>query len=213
MIVIVDYGMGNLASIANMLKKAGAQARISSDSGVIAGASKLILPGVGAFDAGMKNLHERGLIAPLNAAVLERRTPVIGLCLGMQLMTRRSEEGKAEGLGWIDAETVRFRLGEHGALKVPHMGWNTMRFAQATPLEAGLDSDSRFYFVHSFHVVCRTESEILGRTSYGYEFTSAVSRDNITGVQFHPEKSHRFGLQLLRNFAAPIETQAERVSA
>jgi imidazole glycerol-phosphate synthase subunit HisH len=201
MITIVDYGVGNLASIANMLKKGGAQSLITSDPGALADAEKLILPGVGAFDAGMKHLAARKLIEPLNRAVLERRVPVIGLCLGMQLMTKRSTEGSETGLGWLDADTVRFRI-DDPSVKVPHMGWNTMRFTHASPLADGLDDDARFYFVHSFHLVCRDRADILGETHYGYDFASSIERDNIMGVQFHPEKSHRFGLQLLRNFAA-----------
>jgi glutamine amidotransferase len=200
MIIIVDYGMGNLSSIANMLKKSGSPATIASDPQIVRDAEKLVLPGVGAFDSGMKNLADRGLIDPLNRAVLERKVPVLGLCLGMQLMTRRSEEGRLPGLGWIDAETVRFRLADP-QLKVPHMGWNTMRFAKSSALACGLADDARFYFVHSYHLICADDSDALGRTIYGYEFVSAIERTNIFGVQCHPEKSHRFGMQLLRNFS------------
>lgn len=200
MIVIVDYGVGNLPSIANMLKKAGVPSRITADAGALAEAEKLILPGVGAFDAGMKNLAERKLIEPLNRAALERRVPVIGLCLGMQLMTKRSTEGSQTGLGWIDAETIRFRV-DDPALKVPHMGWNTMHLTRPSAIGEGLDDEARFYFVHSFHLVCHDRDDVLGVTTYGYEFASSIERDNIMGVQFHPEKSHRFGLQLLKNFA------------
>jgi glutamine amidotransferase len=200
-IVIVDYGMGNLASVANMFRKGGAQPTISSDPTAIAAATKLVLPGVGAFGKGMEHLRERGLIEPLNDAVLNRRVPVIGLCLGMQLMTRHSEEGQTAGLGWIDAETVRFRFDPPSSLKVPHMGWNHMRLLRDIPLVSGLDDESRFYFVHSYYVNCANPGDTLGVTTYGREFTSAISRENIMGVQFHPEKSHKFGLQLLRNFA------------
>lgn len=200
MITIVDYGVGNLASIANMLKRVGAAATITSDPHAIENADQLILPGVGAFDAGMKNLAERRLIEPLTRAVMERRVPVMGLCLGVQLMTRRSAEGNLAGLGWIDAETVRFRF-DDPALKVPHMGWNTMRFVHDSPLQKDFEPDARFYFVHSFHLVCNDPRDVLGVTNYGYEFVSGVARDNIWGVQFHPEKSHRFGMQLLTNFA------------
>lgn len=206
MIVVVDYGMGNLASIVNMLKKGGTECVVSSDPMRVGEAEKLILPGVGAFDTGMKNLAERKLIEPLNRAVLERKAPVLGLCLGMQLMTKRSAEGLLAGLGWFDAETVRFRF-QDPSLKVPHMGWNTMRFTQESFLEQRLDADARFYFVHSFYVICNRPSNVLGVTTYGHEFACALVNDNMTGVQFHPEKSHRFGLQLLRNFAeltAPV---------
>ena len=183
-----------------MLKKGGTQCVVASDPMVIGEAEKLILPGVGAFDTGMKNLAERKLIEPLNRAVLERKAPVLGLCLGMQLMTKGSAEGSLAGLGWFDAETVRFRF-QDPALKVPHMGWNTMRFTQESFLAERLDTDARFYFVHSFYVMCNRPSNVLGLTTYGHEFASGLVNDNMTGVQFHPEKSHRFGLQLLRNFA------------
>lgn len=202
MIVIVDYGMGNLGSIANMLKKVGVPARISAEQAVIEQADKLILPGVGAFDQGMKHLAERGLVDVLNEQVLGRGKPVLGLCLGMQLFSGRSEEGQARGLGWIEAETVRLRYGpEHGPLKVPHMGWNTITPARSHPLLDGLGSEPRFYFVHSYHVVCADLACVLAEASYGFELTAAVARGNVLGVQFHPEKSHRFGMRLLKNFA------------
>lgn len=202
MIVIVDYGVGNLGSIANMLKKIGATATIASDPAVIREADKLILPGVGAFDHGMENLSERGLIPLLNSVVLEKRIPVLGLCLGMQLLTTKSEEGQLPGLGWVDAETVRFKFDEtHAYLKVPHMGWNTLEICRSHPLFTDLESDSRFYFVHSYHVTCNREDEILAKTIYGYPFASVIGKDNIMGVQFHPEKSHKFGMNLLKNFA------------
>lgn len=205
MIVIVDYGMGNLASIANMLKRCGVRAEITSDHSAIDRAGKLILPGVGAFEAGMRNLGERGLIGPLTRAVMERGVPALGLCLGMQLMSNRSAEGSLPGLGWIDAETVRFQF-DDPSLKVPHMGWNTMRFARQSVLADQLDDDARFYFVHSYHLVCRDRADILGLTTYGYEFASGIARGSVMGVQFHPEKSHRFGMQLLKNFAAMSAT-------
>jgi glutamine amidotransferase len=202
MIVIVDYGMGNLSSIANMLKKVGSPALISSDPGAVREAARLILPGVGAFDGGMRNLANRHLVEPLNRAVLETKVPVIGLCLGMQLMTRGSEEGHLPGLGWIGADTVRFRWsGRSAPMKIPHMGWNTTHFTRDSALARNLDEGARFYFVHSFHLVCGNEEDVLGRTTYGYEFASAIERNNIVGVQFHPEKSHRYGMQLLKNFA------------
>jgi len=208
MITIVDYGLGNLASIANMLKKAGVKASITSNRDEIASAARLILPGVGAFEAGMKNLAERELVAPLNHAVLERGIPVLGLCLGLQLMTRRSEEGTLEGLGWFDADTVRFRLPKESALKIPHMGWNTVRPVRESPLFAGAD-DWRFYFVHSYHVVCANPSDAVGIASHGYDFPAVLGRGNIHGVQFHPEKSHRFGLRLLGNFASHVPSEVE----
>ena len=204
MIVIIDYGMGNLGSIANMLKKVGAKAVVSSDAAVIERADKLVLPGVGAFDNGMKNLAERGMIPLLNAKVLQDKTPILGLCLGMQLFTRRSEEGELPGLGWLDAETVRFKFdATHNHLKIPHMGWNTLQICRSHPLFTDLDVENRFYFVHSYYVDCADAPMVLARTHYGYDFASAVAKENIVGVQFHPEKSHKFGMKLLRNFAGP----------
>lgn len=205
MIVIIDYGMGNLGSIQNMLKKIGAEAAISSDLEEIARASKLILPGVGAFDNGMRMLEERGLRKVLDRKVLVEGTPVLGICLGMQLFCTGSEEGSLPGLGWIDAETVRFHFGDaHTQLKIPHMGWNTVRVVKESPLFRDANGEQRFYFVHSYHVVCRDRRDVLTETSYGFDFTSAVQRGNIMGVQFHPEKSHRFGLNLLKNFVENV---------
>jgi len=201
MIVIIDYGMGNLGSIANMLKKIGAAAVASSEAAVIERADELILPGVGAFDNGMKNLARRGLIPLLNAKVLQEKTPILGLCLGMQLFTQRSEEGELPGLGWFDAETVRFRFGkDQQGLKIPHMGWNYIRIQQPSELFAEMPEDLRFYFVHSYHLVCKDERDVLATTFYGYEFPSIVMKDNMIGAQFHPEKSHKFGMRLFRNF-------------
>jgi imidazole glycerol-phosphate synthase subunit HisH len=200
-IVIVDYGLGNLASILNMLRKIGAQARISSDPGVIDSATKLLLPGVGSFDSGMAALEERGLVPVLSRKVLDAGTPLLGLCLGMQLLTRGSEEGRRPGLGWIDATTVRFRFPEGGPrLPVPHMGWNGIRVTRESPLLAALPDPARFYFVHSYHVVCGSEDQVLATTSYGYDFPSVIGRGRLVGTQFHPEKSHKFGMALLRSF-------------
>jgi glutamine amidotransferase len=193
--------MGNLGSIANMLKKVGAESTVTSDPEVIASADKLILPGVGAFDNGMRELTNRGLIPVLRDQVLTRGKDILGLCLGMQLFTSGSEEGATAGLGWIPGRAVKLApVIDSTPLKVPHMGWNTVRQCRIDPLFANLDEDARFYFVHSFHVKC-DESCVLARTVYGCPFVSAVRQRNIAGVQFHPEKSHRFGMQLLKNFA------------
>jgi len=205
MIVVVDYGLGNLGSIANMLKKIGAHAVVSSDPAVVEKADKLILPGVGAFDAGMKNLETRGLIPLLNYRVLEQKTPILGVCLGMQLLCKRSEEGQLPGLGWLDAEVIRFKFdGNIANLKIPHMGWNTLTVRQPYPLFADLEAENRFYFVHSYHVVCADRGNVLAQTNYGFDFASAVVKDNIMGVQFHPEKSHKFGMRLYKNFAERV---------
>lgn len=203
MIIIVDYNMGNLGSISNMFKKLGVPSKITSDPKEIAAGRKLILPGVGAFDAGMENLQRSGLLAVLNQCVLGAGVPTLGICLGMQLMTRRSEEGDREGLGWIDAEALRFRPAE-AALKVPHMGWNLVRPVRNAALIEGLPEEPRFYFVHSYHVRCHNPEDVLLTTQYGEEFHSAFQHGTVSGVQFHPEKSHKFGMALLRNFAEKV---------
>lgn len=202
MIAVVDCGMGNVASIANMLKRVGQPSRITSDPAEIAAAPKLILPGVGAFDTGIRNLRERGLEAVLRERALVARVPVLGICLGMQLLGRGSEEGALEGLGWLDARSVRFAPdAADPGLKVPHMGWNTLAARKPSRLLEGLDGAPRFYFVHSYHLVPARAEDVLAETVHGRPFASAVEAGNLLGVQFHPEKSHRFGMRLLRNFA------------
>jgi glutamine amidotransferase len=202
---IIDYGMGNLGSIGNMLKKIGTEYRVSSEPDVIATSNRLILPGVGAFESGMENLRERGLIAPLERAVLERKVPILGICLGMHLFTRRSEEGGGEGLGWVAADSVKFRSLTDAAgrsLKVPHMGWNLLKIQPYSRLFEDWKGEARFYFVHSYHVSCDDPKLVAGETDYGGPFTSSIDQDNIFGVQFHPEKSHRFGMRLLTRFVS-----------
>lgn len=201
MIIIIDYGLGNLGSMYNMLKRLGCQAMISSDPAIINKADRLILPGVGAFDSGMRNLEERGLLPIINTRVLEDKIPILGVCLGMQLMTQHSEEGVLPGLCWLDAATVRFKFDttKEGE-KVPHMGWSRIRLCQDHWLFKDFDSESRFYFAHSYHVKCSDIANVTAVASYGYEFPAIIGKDNITGVQFHPEKSHRYGMVLLRNF-------------
>jgi glutamine amidotransferase len=200
MIAIVDYDMGNVASIANMLKRIGvSDVQLTRDSNVLRSADKIILPGVGAFDRGMRNLTDFGLLDALNEAALERRVPVLGICLGMQLLTKSSEEGELPGLGWVGARTVRFRFGDGSELKVPHMGWNYVRPTRENPLiPAG--ARNRFYFVHSYYALCESPSTSIASCTYGFDFACAVNHDNVYGVQFHPEKSHRFGMALLDSF-------------
>jgi glutamine amidotransferase len=206
MIVIVDYGVGNLGSIVNMLKKVGVKAVASSDPDVIGQAEKLILPGIGAFDAGMEKLNEGGLIPLLDLLVLEKKVPVLGLCLGLQLMTKGSEEGKLPGLGWFEAETVKYKFGPAQAnLKIPHMGWNTIDIRRPHPLLSELEPESRFYFVHSYYVHCDHEESVLAETDYGGYFHSVIGEGNIMGAQFHPEKSHKYGMRLLKNYAEKVK--------
>ena len=200
MIAIVDYGMGNLGSIQNMFKRIGAAARVTGDSAVLADARKILLPGVGAFDSAMQRIADAGLREVLDRKALHERVPTLGICLGMQLLTRGSEEGQLPGLGWIAASTKRFPA--IAGLKVPHMGWNLVTPTQPSPLTDGLPAESRFYFVHSYYVQVDDPADSLLRTHYGIDFDAAVAHGNIYGAQFHPEKSHKFGMKLLANFAS-----------
>ncbi|HDZ08452.1 imidazole glycerol phosphate synthase subunit HisH [Pseudohongiella sp.] len=200
MITIVDYGMGNIGSMLNMFKRIGVKARVEIDPEAIQHADKLVLPGVGAFDAAMQRINNTpGLREVLQQKALRERIPVLGVCLGMQLLTRGSEEGKLSGLGWIPGDTTRFPKGS--GLKVPHMGWNIAQPRTPNMLTAEVGSEPRYYFVHSYCVHVDDSTFSLMRTRYGIDFDSAIGSDNIYGVQFHPEKSHRFGLQILKNFA------------
>lgn len=202
MITIIDYGMGNLRSIQNMLKHVGVSSEITSEMSAIERAESIILPGVGAFDKAVANIEKMRLRDILRKKALEEKIPILGICLGMQLLGNYSEEGNAEGLGLIDAESKRFNFSHAGQqLNIPHMGWNTILPRQDKSLFRDMDEQSRFYFVHSYHVVCRHEEHILAETEYGIPFTSAIADNNIFGVQFHPEKSHKFGMTLLKNFA------------
>ncbi len=197
MIIVIDYGMGNLGSIANMIKKVGYKCIITSDLEEIKKATKLILPGVGSFDNGMKNLENLGMIEVLNQKVLVEKTPILGICLGMQLMTKSSEEGNLLGLGWIEADTKKF---VSDTLKIPHMGWNTIKHQKNSKLFDESENEKRFYFVHSYCVNCNQEVDILTNTNYIQDFVSSFQKENIVGVQFHPEKSHKFGMSLIKNF-------------
>ena len=202
MIVIIDYGMGNLGSIANMLKQIGAEAAISADPEQIEQAERLILAGIGAFDAGMQRLTDLKLIPLMEHKAREQKTPFLGICLGMQLLTRRSEEGQLPGLGWLAAETIKYNFeGQANRLRVPHMGWNEIQVQTDHPLLADLGEEPRFYFVHSYYVKCLNRGDVLASTEYGLPFDSIIGRGNLLGTQFHPEKSHRYGKKILENFA------------
>ncbi len=201
-ILIVDYGMGNLGSIVNMLRHLGFGSQISSRPEDVAAADKLIISGVGAFDNAMRKFDRLGILPVLEEKVLRSGTPILGICLGMQLFTRGSEEGELPGFGWFAAETRRFSFApDQDGLKVPHMGWNLVAQAKASRLFAGMPDEPRFYFVHSYHCVCDQARDLITETNYGYRFASSIERENIFGVQFHPEKSHKFGMKLLENFA------------
>lgn len=201
MIAIIDYKMGNLGSIANMLKRIGENPVITNRMSDIANATKIILPGVGSFDNAITNLINLDLIDIIKFKALEEKVPTLGICLGMQLLSNKSEEGTLPGLSLINGEVIRFKFNDQeNKYKVPHMGWNIVRKEKSNALTDNLPENSRFYFVHSYHFVCNDISDILLTTNYGYNFVSAISKGNILGVQFHPEKSHRFGMQLLKNF-------------
>lgn len=206
MLVIVDYGMGNVGSIQNMLKKIGHSSLVSGNPEDILAATKLILPGVGAFDQGMKSLADKGLIEPLRIAITQKKVPVLGICLGMQLLGQSSEEGQLPGLGWVDARAVRFvpPVEASVAIKVPHMGWNVVHPVCDDIIFTDFRKEARFYFVHSYHMVCGSRDIVIGETIYGARFASMFRQCHIFGVQFHPEKSHRFGIQLLKNFVESI---------
>ncbi|PCI02495.1 MAG: imidazole glycerol phosphate synthase subunit HisH [Hyphomicrobiales bacterium] len=201
-ITIIDYGTSNLGSMKNMLKKLGVPSRFATTADEVMEAEKLILPGVGAFDSGIRTLRSSGMVDALNQKVLKEQVPILGVCLGMQLMTNRSEEGIEAGLGWLDAHAIRFRSEDHPGMRVPHMGWNEARALKSSPLIEESPERFRFYFANSYHVVCTDPNDVLLETEYsGFHFASAFEKGHIKGAQFHPEKSHRFGMWFLNNFA------------
>jgi imidazole glycerol-phosphate synthase subunit HisH len=200
MITIVDYKTGNLGSIQNILKRIGEESVVTSDRDLIACASKIILPGVGAFDTGMQNLSSLGLIEILNEKALVEKIPVLGICLGMQLLGDGSEEGILPGLGWIKGRNKRFCFSDTSEYKIPHMGWNFVSQHKQGRIFMDMYPEARFYFVHSYFFETLDDSDILTSTVYEKEFTSSLEKGNIMGVQFHPEKSHKFGMKLLKNF-------------
>tara|TARA_B100000963_G_C22457216_1_gene593979 strand:- start:269 stop:877 length:609 start_codon:yes stop_codon:yes gene_type:complete len=198
-ISIVNYGVSNLGSIVNMLKKIGVSTNIVSSKDDIEKAKKLILPGVGSFDNGVSSLKSLKIFDAIKIAA-NKDVPILGICLGMQLLGEESEEGKEEGLGLIPGKTIRFNLNDQN-LKVPHMGWNEIKPSKVSNLLENLDNNSRFYFVHSYHFETKIETNSLAKTNYGIEFNSIIQHKNVYGTQFHPEKSHKFGIQLLKNFS------------
>jgi glutamine amidotransferase len=199
-IAVVNYGVGNVGSIFSMLRKIGVTAVEASTPDDVVNAERILLPGVGAFDHGMSMLAERELIDPLRDQV-RRGTPLLGICLGMQLLAEASEEGTLAGLGVIGGSSVRFRSESAKPVKVPHMGWNEISITRTSPLTVGLEERPRFYFVHSYHLRVSDNTEVLATAQHGIEFAAIIRRENVWGAQFHPEKSHRFGMRLLANFS------------
>ncbi|WP_299548825.1 imidazole glycerol phosphate synthase subunit HisH [Seonamhaeicola sp.] len=202
MIIIIDYGVGNLNSIKNMIKKVGFKAEITSNIDQISKGTKFVLPGVGSFEYGINKLRSMSYFSVLEKKILEEKTPVLGVCLGAQLLFEASEEGSpVDGLGWIKGSIKKFKHSDKNYnLKIPHMGWNYVKPLKYSKLLEGLDEKSRFYFVHSYHFECKEKEANLLETSYGYPFVSGVEKENVLGVQFHPEKSHKFGMQLYSNY-------------
>jgi glutamine amidotransferase len=203
MIAIIDYGLGNVRAFANVYKKLNVPAVIAKQAGDLLNASKVILPGVGAFDHAMQRLEISGMRPLLDEIVLHRHVPVLGVCVGMQMFAHSSEEGRLPGLGWIDGEVRKFRPSplESSSMRVPHMGWNDIILKKDNGLLRGLDQNARFYFLHSYYFQCHKSEDIIAATDYYGEFTSAVNSGNVYGVQFHPEKSHQWGIRLLENYA------------
>lgn len=202
MITIIDYGLGNIRAFVNVFERLNIKTRIAHSSKDLKGATKIILPGVGAFDYAMSQLNASGMREELENQVLENKVPVVGICVGMQMLAKSSEEGSLSGLGWIDGEVKKFDANLIPYMtKLPHMGWNTISPVKDNLLFAGLDDQKKFYFLHSYYFLCNSSEDIISTTEYGIKYASAVNRGNIFGIQFHPEKSHSNGVQLLYNFA------------
>lgn len=199
-VLIVDYDMGNIHSVVKKLQRLGIDPVVSSLAADIIKSDKLILPGVGHFEKAARQLLKLGLVEPLNEAVLGQRKPILGICLGMQLMTNRSDEGGGPGLGWIDAEVKKMEVRNTNRYKVPHIGWTSVNIKKESKLMRGINDGDEFYFVHSYYCQCRSSKDVLTSSEYDGWFTSAIEKDNIFGVQYHPEKSHEVGIQLIRNF-------------
>lgn len=200
MIAIIDYGCGNLGSIKNMVRKIGGEAIVTSNIEEIKTASKIILPGVGSFDTGMNNLKQSGFIEVLKNKAFVEKVPFLGICLGMQMMCKDSEEGTEKGLGWFDAHTIKFKFEKGSKNKIPNMGWKNVIQKKESLFFKDMYENPRYYFVHSFFVQCNSEKDILTTSEYGKEYVSAFEKENLCGVQFHPEKSHKFGMKLFSNF-------------
>jgi glutamine amidotransferase len=204
MIAIIDYDMGNLGSIKNMIKKLGGESIVTNNIEIISNASGIILPGVGSFDTGVDNLKKYNLFELIKEMAVSEKKPLLGICLGMQLLTNMSEEGGEKGLGLVNAETIKFK--DDINRKIPHMGWNIVEKSNSSVLLKNFVEPPRFYFVHSYFVKCNEENDVVGRSEYGQVFDSIFEKGNIMGVQFHPEKSHRFGMSLMEGFLKLVDS-------
>ena len=202
MITIIDYGLGNVLAFANVYKRLNIAVGVAKTAADLRGATKLILPGVGAFDHAMELLQQSGMRETLDELVLAHAVPVLGVCVGMQILAASSQEGKLQGLGWIDGDVRKLEVASSGQrMRLPHMGWNDVKPVRPSPLFAGLETDARFYFLHSYYFQCARSEDVLAEAEYGLMFSCAIESNRIFGVQFHPEKSHRYGVRLLKNFA------------
>lgn len=204
-ITVIDYHCGNIGSVCRMLERIGCDCIVTSDPSSLSSAQCLLICGVGAFDHGIASLHDHGWTTPLHDAAFEARIPILGICLGMHLMCNRSQEGTAPGLGWINAEVTRFTPDPQNGIHVPHMGWKYVSPVRDNPLIDRADCSHRFYFCHSYFVTCHNESDVLMTAQHGLPFVAGFRRSNLWGLQFHPEKSHRFGKTLLHNFVASLD--------
>ena len=202
MITIIDYGLGNALAFVNMYRRLNIPVSVANTAEDLASSDKLILPGVGSFDHAMQKLNQSGMRQALEKLVLQQGVPILGICVGMQMLAKSSDEGKLPGLGWIDGTVKKFDSSNilRGNTYLPHMGWNDVKPVVEASLFKGIEQDARFYFLHSYYFECQKQSDILAMTDYGVQFSSAVGHDHVYGVQFHPEKSHHFGSQLLKNF-------------
>jgi glutamine amidotransferase len=202
MIAIIDYGLGNIRAFMNVYKQLNIPVIIAKHPDHLKGAEKIILPGVGAFDYAMQRFNDSGMRKTVDELVLNKNVPIMGICVGMQMLAKSSEEGKLPGLGWIDAEVKRFDSSTFNHQTcIPHMGWNDVKPVEPTQLMQNLEQNARFYFLHSYYFHCNRQEDTIATTDYGIQFSSAVGFNKIYGVQFHPEKSHQWGIQLLKNFA------------
>lgn len=201
MITIINYGLGNIRAFVNVFTRLNIPVKIASSPQEILGASKIVLPGVGAFDYAMKMLNQTGIRDVLDEEVLLHKKPILGICLGMQIMGNRSDEGNMAGLGWIDGDVIKFNISPEYGTYLPHMGWNTAFHSGDIELFRGIELNARFYFLHSYFFQCNNSSNSIATTKYGVNFTSSINKENIYGVQFHPEKSHQNGITVLHNFS------------